>query len=467
MKKTMFRLMAKIIGIVALCAAAIFVYDYYKEIGLFFAEVWSWATNQWFYILLTTAVSTLLGWFSHKTNGNIPTCYHIGLSRPKAYQLEKIILLAGKILLWVGLAGVALSLFPLFNHLGWIKIFLIILGGLVVFAIFLFIEIVIEDSTGSESDKTFWTRFVLVIGLLSLGYYLDIFIFAFKPWIALSIGSLILAYIGIFNLISYSKKRKAANKIKRAEEIERKNEKELRESLADLPLKFLAMQYIHLKDMLNQDQRNEKTKKIALIHFEVLQELLKSGKKSWKDDLEEICKKISQTRYSLDKDFLILITQECLKADAVDLIFTTSGYYNSRLPILFANHPGKKEIMNKFFQGELKEEPVNKLIKNFLYNSVKREFRTNVFAGIIEIFTFAYHKNWDEDTLKLLINEIQSFFDFAAECLPKIREEEGADTLGRCLLTTIKQLRLIGIAASEQEKSREEEIIKYLEKINN
>lgn len=458
--------MAETIGIVALCAIAIFVYDHYKEIGLFFAQIWSWATNQWFYILLITGVSALIGFFSRKTNGNIELCYHIGLSRSRAYQLEKIILLAGKILLWTGLAGIALGLFPLFNHLGWIKIFLIILGGLVVFTIFLFIEIAIEDSSSSSSDKTFWTRFFLVIGLTSLGYYLDIFIFSFKPWIALSIGGLILAYIVIFNLIRYSKKRKAANKIKQAEKIERENEKELKESLADLPLKFLAMQYIHLKNLVNQDQRNEKTKKIALIHFEVLQELLKSGKKSWKDDLEEICKKISQTRYSLDKDFLILITQECLKADAVDLIFTTSGYCNSKLPILFANHPNKREIMNKFVQGELKEEPVNKLIKNFLYNNVKREFRTNVFAGIIEIFTFAYHKNWDEDTLKLLINEIQSFFDFAAECLPKIREEEDANTLGRCLLATIDQLNAAGIAASENEKTRGEEIRAYLKKIN-
>jgi len=439
MKNMWINLIAKTIGIVVLCTIAVIAYNNYVLIGVAFSHIWEWTTNNWFYILIS---SLIVGFFGFKLKRF--KWYNYDLS----FELRGILSIVGKktglALIIIGLIGLLVSIFSFFNYFEWMKIFLLVLGGLLIVAISLatifFLDHVISKRTPLQD---LWLHIVAVVGLLSFCFYLDSIVFSYQPWLTSIALGMILSYLAIVKIISYYHKTKKAKKEKEEKELKAENKKNLKESLIGLDPKFLALHYIGLK--ANKDEVSEE---LATIHFEALFELIKKNRQFTTahhsfsgDDLADICNKIRHTNYQLGRGFLDLIAKECLENDAVELIFTSSSLSPNKLPILFANCSNKKAIIDSY----LTKWTIRESIKMLLFNNVKREFKTSILIGVISILEFAYEKNSDEETLKLIIANIQSYLDFASDCLLKVRKPEEAKTLETILISIIATLDQAGI----------------------
>ncbi len=259
----------------------------------------------------------------------------------------------------------------------------------------------------------------------------------------LGLVGLALALLAIVKITIYCKKVKNAKAEKKAEELKRTNRQNLKNSLLDLPAKFLALDYIGRKE--NKDSTTEE---LNTIHFEAFYELVKSGKGLSIEDLGVICGRIMHTHCQLGRDFLNVIADECLKNDTPEYLFITNNMLPNKLPLLFLNCSKKKEAVTAYLASSTAPE----FIRSFLFSKIKREFRTNYLRGILDILAFSYEKTWYEENLESLIKNMQSLLAFTAECLPKIRNKEDVDNLDMTITLLVRDLNAKGIDVTDPKR---------------
>jgi len=265
------------------------------------------------------------------------------------------------------------------------------------------------------------------------------------------LGFLIVVVIAIFYLyflVRYIKKKSAEIKKLKAEELEKEaekirkeNEKYLFGGLADLPAVTVALEYIHRCDVYNKDESNV-NKRAAEIHLEALAQIIHSGKNLSIEDLGKIVQKISHIKHPLlDDGFFEIVSSQCLRQNAVELIFLGTNSYFGELPALFKYSAKKKEIVAAY----LKSEGIQKTMLKLMYNEVKREFKTSIFNGLIGVLAYSYEKTWDEDILKDLLKKIQSLLDFADSHGEKLRHTTSREDLRLAIKTIVSDLLCRGL----------------------
>lgn len=230
--------------------------------------------------------------------------------------------------------------------------------------------------------------------------------------------------IALYFFFKYANKKMAEIKRQRAEKLRQENEKNLFDSLTELPFSLLALEYMHRCGLTSADTKETEKRAVEIY----LQSLI-SRENSWsilpKEDLLKITQKISHANYDLGRSFCDLIANQCLKNDAPELIFSSYNPWFGKLPILFQQSSKKKEIIDFYLENEVTRRVMEKL----MYNDVKKEFRPFIFEGLVRSLAYSYEKSWDEDTLRDLVSRIQEILDFAASCLPSLRSATNRNNL--------------------------------------
>lgn len=257
----------------------------------------------------------------------------------------------------------------------------------------------------------------------------------------LSLVGLALMILAIIKIAAYCERVKKAKAEKREAELKRINRQNLKDSLLELSAKFLAFDYIRLKE-------NNYATELSAVHFEAFYELIKSGKGLSVENLGEICGRIIHTHCHLGRDFLNVIADECLKNDCPDYLFVTNNMLPNKLPLLFLNCSKKKEAVAAYLASKTAPD----FIRSFLFNKIKREFRINTLTGILDILAFSYEKTWHEENLEELIKHMQSLLSFAAECLPKIKKREDAEKLDITISLLVSNLNTKGIDVTDPKR---------------
>lgn len=432
MKKFFLILAAKIAGVAVACLTAFTAYSFLEEIGAFFSDLWFWSTDRWFYFL---PISLIIGLIGLETK-RLKMLNELSKDSRRClltYKQAKRTKIVSKILLLIGSIGVGFSLLLLINSLGLIKIFLIIFGAIILVP---GVALLIIQLSIKKIIKKGLAILLVAFNFVIFLYYLDIFIFSWRPWITL-VASL-LAII-IYLIIKAVKKYQKAEKEK-AERIQQENERKTIENLSLLTPIQLAESYLTAK------QRREQL--TAELNLSALSLALNRGRSLNADNLIKICKTIKFLTCSLDKEFLNLIITRCFESTppVFNLIFVTRnpGAPFDSLPILFANCSFKEAAIEKYLSSGLE--------KNSCYNSVKREFKIPVFIGVINILFFAYDKNDDEEILKIIFKKIEGLLKFAADCLSDMHDENEIEKLKTVITNLAKKAKTKGIVVEHPEE---------------
>ncbi len=402
MKKNIKQILAIILSLEVIVLVGIVLISmgfYFTKINLITLAILSWASQFWIFVFLTSLVLILtsLKIKERKWIINAPPYW-----QKLTLKYSKILKRTEKTMLYTGIGILVLTPFLALNRL------------------------------------SFLLNFITVIGHLAL----------------LAILLLIIYKTYVFLVRDYFKKKRIdkANKIKElqrleTEEMERKNEMIIRESLENLPLKTLALDYVSLKGRGDGEDR----KKIAQLDFEEISRQIEDKKMFSNTDLIEVCQKISHANCQLDNDFLILITDQCLDLKLDFLIFSTLSFCKpNSLPVLFGAYPNKKMLVERFLN---KDNPFtnSKLLYDFLFNELKLEFKIAIFEGLTKILIFAWKKNWDIETLKLIQIRLTSLFSFANSQVLLLRKPQDAKKLAQALCFIAKDFNDEGIEIFEKE----------------
>lgn len=402
MKKSIKQIVAIILSLEVIALVGIVLISmgfYITKINLVTLAILNWASKIWIFVFLTSLVLILtsikIG--ERKWIINAPSYW-----RKLTLKHSKILKRIEKTMLYTGIGILVLTPFLALNRINFLLNFLTVLGHLIVIAVTLMA--------------------IYKIYLFLTHDYLE------------------------------KKRVEKKNKIREArrletEEIERKNEMIIRESLENLPLKNLALDYVSLKGKGEGEDR----KKIAQLDFEEISRQIEDKKMFSNTDLIEVCQKISHANYQLDNDFLILITDQCLDLKLDYLIFSTLSFCKpNSLPVLFGAYPNKKMLVERFLN---KDNPFtnSKLLYDFLFNELKLEFKIAIFEGLTKILIFAWKKNWDIETLKLIQIRLTSLFSFANSQVLLLRKPQDAKKLAQALCFIAKDFNDEGIEIFEKE----------------
>jgi hypothetical protein len=338
-------------------------------------------------------------------------------------------------IIWIGLICFVLTTFPLSNHFGLLKGWLIALGFITIALVEIrILQKIIKNADANWNNDDYkpsnWLVWAFMLIPVLASYYLDIFLFSWKnPWIT----AVLLVILAIFH--SYMFYQKKSIKRKEQEETERRN-KALEKRMVDLSHErcySLAMQYLNAKK-----KNNETESELILTTIKGL--VVDDNNRLKGLEIKKLVAKMEFANFAMAPEILALVLDELTIEDvSIILSFNTAYYFNeTELPLFFKYSKDKKDILKRFCEKLM--DP------NIILNKTKQQFRFRAFVSIINSLEFGYEKEWsDEEWIKNIVLNIEHILNLTTEFLPKIWNKVEASQLEAYLQKTKKKYEDSGI----------------------
>ncbi|MEI6529579.1 MAG: hypothetical protein WCN88_04245 [Candidatus Falkowbacteria bacterium] len=368
-----------------------------------------------------------------------------------------------KVLFIIAILVFAVNTFPLFNHFDLLRLWLIIVGGVLISALIILLVVGVENDVIKNTAVAVITFSALLLGLM---YYLDIFIFSWnRPWITGVVAILLTLFLTTklirerrrarkekLEQAQYNAKTAADEIVKMKNRLEAKSKLEMR--LSSLSFYDLVIYYF------NEKKENELIywDDIVSIYIEAMRALINdnTGKlEASADQKKQIARFLSQKKSDKSSKFYKVIAAVFSESDGEAVLFSNVDGATTRVvPEAFAQCALKKEVVASFLSQEFDEK-----YKRLLYNKVKREFAHNEFYGLINALIYSYQKTWDEELSAKILDRINEIFIFANDCLNSMWQKSNRTSLrkhmeaihGNCLLSGVH----VSLPLINQEKEEE------------
>jgi hypothetical protein len=402
-----------IVGLIILTGLVIFAFfkadTYHEQIHRFLNEAWLLGVSSWKQIFYVFVPATILFAFLRLKR------WKKVFSSTTAKILDETFL----VMLYLSITVSVSNVFFLADDYGVLKITLIVFWGLVLLAGLIGLFLLCLKKDWKKMGLT-----TLILFFVILGYYLDIFIFHFGPWI--SGGVAVLEALGFAWLYLAKLYRR-----KQAEEKAREQIKSWRKEYGEMSLSKLATRLFSASNEENQGKTAKKGEATKSLIQEIFLERLKGEKVVNKNEMRKIVNNFNFfTSPVLSREVLEAITTSCWENNYLDLILTTglSGhnyrdFFNNGLqssfPVLFKHCSAKESVIEKFLQDTLDLE--------LFYIPSKNQFLIRHFFCLLHILTYAYLKEEKESSLGVLIARVNEITDETKKLFVKLEPDDQED----------------------------------------